>query len=278
MRAALLIVAGLGLLAATVPASAAAREHTQRVQRGALRAEFSYSDRVRLPGHSRIRIWSHGRLIVNRLPRFGGPGYAERAGKPVTARALSIRQLDGTGPPEVVLNLFSGGAHCCWTTLIFTGAHRTTKQWGDTSPLLKDADGDGKPEFHAVDTSFAYAFTSFAGSRFPAQVWKYADGRMQDITPSFPAEVQANFDQQFATYQTAREAHDPGGVRGALAAYAADGYSLGRGDPAMAVVQAAVDAGEAGTKVTQRDPFWEPNYVGALRDLLRKGGYDRSAA
>ena len=59
-----------------------------------------------------------------------------------------------------------------------------------------------------------------------------------------------------------------GGAWNALSAYAADGYTLGQGDAAMAVVQAAVDAGKLdGDGLTGRE------VLGQLRDLLRDAGY-----
>jgi hypothetical protein len=54
----------------------------------------------------------------------------------------------------------------------------------------------------------------------------------------------------------------------ALAAYAADGYSLGQGDQAMAVVQQAVDAGQTSTAT---DPF--DDFPGKLQQVLHEDGY-----
>ena len=250
-----MVVAGATATAARADASAAPRERVQNAREGSLRAAYSYRSTDGGVVGGRIRIWSRGRLIVNRRA-----GYFGRAGR---ARLISIRQLDGTGPPEVVLNLYSGGMHCCSETWIFTGKRRTTKAWGHGhAPPLRDVDGDGKPEFHGSDTGFAYAFGSFGNSRFPAKVWSYAGGRVHDVTRSFPAEVEADMAAHYATYQAALAAADAEGVRSALAAYAADGYSLGRATDAMAVVQAAVDAGEVGSGKTDADPFWEPDYIG----------------
>jgi hypothetical protein len=265
-------VASIGMMA--VPAAAAAaphRLHTQTVRQGSLRAQFSFRD-TPIPffwDHGRIKIWKNGRQIVNR-GTFNGPQAAFRHNKTVPDRGVVIRQLDGTGPPEVMLTLYSGGVHCCSETWIFTGTHRTKKVWGHfAAPKLRDVDGDGKPEFHGLDTGFAYAFGAFASSRFPVKVWNYANGTINDVTSSFPAEVQADMAQQYAGFQ---ECVSGGGefsgecARGALAAYAADGYSLGQGDTAMAVVQQAVDAGQ--TDVSEPDDF-----MAKLRDLLHQLGY-----
>ena len=269
MKRAALVATGLlvaGASAAPARAASVGREHVQHARQGAVRAEYRY----RFEKHQargRLRIWSHGRRIVD----MRADQYASGVG-----RVVSVRQLDGTGPPEVLLNVYSGGAHCCWDTLIFTGRHRVRQHWGHGLPKLRDADGNGKPEFHGLDTRFAYAFASFAQSRFPAQVTSYSGNALHDVTASYPTEVKADMARQYAEYRAAVGARDRGLVRGALAAYAADGFSLGQGDAAMAVVQAAADAGEAGTATSRDDPFWEPGYVAKLRTLLRELGYDKT--
>jgi hypothetical protein len=270
-------VTGMAVAPAAAVAAAPHRLHTQTARQGSLRAEFSFRDTLitNYWDHGRIKIWSRGRLIVNRVTRLGPPG-AYRNNKTVPERSVFVRQLDGTGPPEVIVNLWSGGMHCCSETWVFTGAHVTKEGWGHFNPpKLRDADGDGKPEFHGIDTGFAYLFGSFAASHFPAKVWSYANGRINDVTRSFPAEVQADMANQYAGYQECLTGENPNRsecVRGALAAYAADGYSLGQGDQAMAVVQAAIDAG-------QTDPGPEdesaamPDYLEKLQEVLRQGGY-----
>jgi hypothetical protein len=269
MKAASLVVlccamAGIALMPA--PAGAATRERVIKAQSGSVRATLTfryYSPLSKAWMKSRLRIWSGGKLIVNRAGGFGQ--------RVAGLRLLTVRQLDGTGPPEVLLHAFSGGAHCCWTTAIYTGRHRTIQQWGHIYvPQLRDVDGDGRPEFHGFDTSFAYAFSSFGQSAFPAKVWSYSGLAVHDVTSSFPAEVQADMASQYARYQDARAAGDAGSVRSALAAYAADGYSLGQGDAAMAVVQAADAAGE-----TQRARDRFPDYIATLRKRLRDLGYDQ---
>src|SRR3954470_18190371 len=263
---------------AAAPAAAGAaphRLHTQTARQGSVRAELSFRD-VGFGStwwdHARIKIWSNGRLIVNRTNLFGPPP-AFRNNKTVPERGVFVRQLDGTGPPEVLINLWSGGMPCCSESWIYTGTHRAKKGWGHFSPpKLRDADGDGKPEFHGIDTAFAYAWGSFASSRFPAKVWNYANGTVNDVTRSFPAEVQADMAEQYAGYQGCRTGGEENPnrsecVRGALAAYAADGYSLGQGDQAMAVVQQAFDAGQ--TAPGAGDESSEiPDYLEKLRQLL----------
>jgi hypothetical protein len=147
VKAALLVALGLAVCAAPAPATAreTGARKVLRAHLGSVRAELRYREltpQIHSWLRSRIRIWSGGRRIVDRPA-----GYGQRV---QGLRLLTIRQLDGTGPPEVVLHSFSGGAHCCWATQIFTGTHRAKKEWGHIYiPTLRDVDGDGMPEFQA---------------------------------------------------------------------------------------------------------------------------------
>lgn len=236
-------------LAAAAPADA----RTQTARLGAVRASYTFGKNFK-PGT--LRIWNRSRLIVSRR------AYTYDL---VRGRILFVRQLDGAGPPEVLLNLYSGGAHCCSESWIYTRAKRARKQWGHgEAPPLRDDDRDGRPEFHGYDTSFAYAFGSFGGSRFPAKVWRYERSAVRDVSASFPAEIEADMTSHLAAYNEAVTAGDAEGVRAALAAYAADAKVLGRLDEAMAVVYAAIDAGQTGDGVTES----QADFVATLKRLV----------
>src|SRR3954451_12120021 len=84
--------------------------------------------------------------------------------------ALHLTDLDADGEPEVLVDLYTGGAHCCATTLIwFVDGSRYRRRvlgLGDQGYRLKDLDADGQPEIVTADDRFAYAFTAFAYSWF----------------------------------------------------------------------------------------------------------------
>jgi hypothetical protein len=274
VRAALLVSIVLviaGASAAPARAGFHFRERVRNAQLGSVRAEFRYKldSRSRFWQSGRLRIWDHGRLIVKRADKYGYAGA-------YTLPSLAVVQLDATGPPEVVLNLYSGGAHCCFAVEIYTGKHRLRRDWGHFgAPVLRDVDGDGRLEFHGFDSNFAAAFGSFGSSRLPAKVWSYSAGTLTDVTSSYPAEVQADMAQQYAAYQEALTSPYSENVRAALAAYAADAYTLGQGEAAMAIVQAAVDAGGTAGGKSDDDPAYEQDYISTLRDMLRTLGYDK---
>ena len=54
---------------------------------------------------------------------------------------------------------------------------RCATYWGDASFGLRDLDGERLPELSRTDDRFRlYAFTSYAGSALPVQVWRYRAG------------------------------------------------------------------------------------------------------
>jgi hypothetical protein len=161
----------------------------------------------------------------------GGCTYAasgERSGP------LQVRDLDGDGEPEVLVDAYTGGAHCCSVTEIlrFSGAAYSVSEafWGDPGYDLTDLNADGRPEFVTFDDAFAGAFTSYAGSFFPPLVLDYdttAQGGFRDVTRSYPALVRKNMTRALKGLRSARRRHYE--TRGAVAAYVADLYLLRRG-------------------------------------------------
>lgn len=256
----------LGMLIAGVMAQSAdaARLKVHRAHLGAVRAELRYHTRPNSIEwrNGRFRIWIRGRLVVDRRIPYGAVTYRHRP--------IAVRQLDGKGRPEVLLDEFSGGNGCCWTHWIYARARRIRAPWLGP-PTIRDGNGDGKPEFHGREPHWS-VWGARSQIRLPVKVWTYSARAVHDVTRSFPAEVQSDQAQHYAAYQSAVAANSGSGARNALASYVADGYTLGQGDAAMMVLQAAVDAGQLdNTDIVDESSTSE--YLDQLRDLLREGGY-----
>jgi hypothetical protein len=150
-------------------------------------------------------------------------------GDPATS-AVKVADLDADGEPEVLVDTFSGGAHCCVTArlLTFNGSGYTPKDiaYRDVGYALKDADGDGRPELVGYDPRFSSVFTAFAASAFPPQVLQVQQGTTVDVTRRFPSLVRADAKRRLRDIRRAKRGED---IRGLLAAYVADQYLLGRG-------------------------------------------------
>jgi hypothetical protein len=157
---------------------------------------------------------------------------------------LKVADLDGDGEPEVLVDTFSGGAHCCVTARLLTwnGTGYTPKDisYGDVGYTLKDADGDGRPELVGYDPRFSAAFTAFAASAFPPQVLQVTAGTTVDVTRAFPGVIRADAKLRLRDLRKAKRRDD---VRGVLAAYVADQYLLGKGKVGTAEIDRQRRAG-----------------------------------
>jgi len=184
---------------------------------------------------ARVLITRSGReLFREHVPLHAGLD----AGSPVQGdtRSLAVRDLDGDGEPEVMLQLDSGGAHCCaWTRVYRYDAARrryapVVHFWGNFSsqPTIADTDGDGRPELVSTDDRFAYDFNGYAGSVRPIQIWSYAHGRFTDVTRSHPRLVRRDAARLWGFYVKGRRSL-PGSARGLLPAWAAELYLVGEG-------------------------------------------------
>ena len=188
---------------------------------------------------------------------------------------LTVRDLDGDGEPEVILDTYTGGAHCCSVSVIFRRVGVTylhsVAWWGNPGYRLVDLDRDGRPELRTADDTFGYLFTSWASSGEPVRLFHYASGRLTDVTRDFPKAIQADADRywQAAQEQLARRDGEP---RGLLAAWAADLANLGKVREAFAQLDALAAAGKLGDSEGMGTAAGA-DYSRALRAHLRSQGY-----
>ena len=83
---------------------------------------------------------------------------------------LSGQDIDGSGYPNLVIESYSGGAHCCFETFVYDLAETflpislPASPEGNAPGEFVDLDGDSVFEFRTRDDSFAYAYCAFAGS------------------------------------------------------------------------------------------------------------------
>jgi hypothetical protein len=191
-----------------------------------------------------------------------------------TDAPLKVLDLDGDGEPEVLVDAFTGGAHCCVLTEIlhFTGAAYTRLEtdWGSLGYNLKDLDGDGRPELSGYDFAFEDAFSSHAASFEPPLVLKYdpaAKSGFSNVTRSFPALARKNAKDALHTLRKAKRLHAE--TLGIVAAYVADLYLQGRGREARPYLQRARKRGDLRT-ISGRAPR---SFEASLLRFLRQNGY-----
>ena len=255
--------------------------HSQIARTTGLTATFRYfqqPDQHRFSKASVTIKRAGGVTFVNALrplrPGYDvAPSFVAGGGR----QAIHIVRLDRSAEPEVVVDLYSGGAHCCFYTTVFRydpaarNYSRISHLWGNPSPELQDLNGDRLPEFVSGDDRFAYAFTSYADSAFPIQIWRFEGGRFRDTTRSFPAAIRQQSNGVLQSYMSLRTSSSS--VRGILAAYLADKYLLGEQTEGWAVLKNAAARGYLSHQYDVPDSA--SVYLVKLKAFLAKNGYGR---
>ena len=275
MKLAALAAAALVLAS---PAGAATRHVVETAVQGNVEAAFSYD--FRAPYR-----FTHARLTIKR----GGAILADEKLKPMTRyaevvparyfdhqKSVTIRNLDLDVEPEIELDLYWGGVHCCWYTMIYrysaaSGAYLSARHlWGNVDYRSADPDHDGLPEFVSGDDRFAYQFTDFGDSSWPVQIWTYRSGRFLDVTRRFPALIRRDARRQWRRGLSKQYRSDNSGF---LAAWTADQCLLRRCASAFKQLNVLRREGRIGP-----DPTGDRTvrrYLAHLRRFLRRTGYLR---
>jgi hypothetical protein len=271
IRRALLIVLALLL----VPSAALAV--TQTASSGPVTASLSYSvknDKFDLPVYSGLRL-----TIV----RNGTTAYSEPVSDPFCGTqcapaipgtkdsSVQVADIGNTGEPNVILSLYSGGAHCCTIAQVFsydptTGTYTMARRnFADPAFNLKRLTPGGPDRFVSANPSFEYAFTSYAQSGEPLQIWGFQNGQFTDVTRSYPALIRKNAALWWRLFR-----HNLSDGTGPLSAWAADEELLGKNALVQSTLKAQLKAGHlVGGFINGA------KYVKTLNRLLVKLGYEK---
>ena len=148
--------------------------------------------------------------------------------------SLTLADLTGDGDPEVIVDLYTRGAHCCSISAIYgwdpaTSTYRhTIRFWGDPGYRLATLGGPGQ-ELVTADSRFAYAFCAYACSAMPTIVYRYEGFRLVDVSRQYPQLLRGEARDLRTSIRQAARRSDRQVIRGLLPALCADLYRLGEG-------------------------------------------------
>lgn len=184
-------------------------------------------------------------------------------------KSVHVLDLAHNGGREVVLELYSGGANCCFYVQVFHASGASYKQvtrfFGNPGVSLTDLNHNGRIEFLSGNPFFVDAFSSTAASGFPIQIFTFRHGAFHDVTRHYPKRIAK--DATFWLHAFKKHLNDGEGV---IAAWAADEYMLGRKSQANQYLNAQAKAGHLNALGSSLKGH---RFVVALQKFLTQQGY-----
>lgn len=272
------LAAGAAAALAFAPAAFAT---TQTARSGDVSATFTYEGKFPQFSHERLTILRGGETVYDApvtATECGGqcaPG-EYGSGK----ESIQTLDLDNDGQPDVVLGLYSGGAHCCSVDEVFSfdqsanTYHDTAWDFGDPGARIEDLGNNGRYEFLTADDTFAYAFTDFAASGLPIQILSFQNGAFKNVTRSYPSLIEKDAKQWLRAFDSMAQDHYSDSV-GVIAAWAADEALLGRERAADRFLSEQAEAGHLKSLLLPHQSGEQ--FIAALNQLLRKDGYIKTS-
>lgn len=267
------IVLGVALLPATSFAAPASRTVTS----GAVSATATATGDAEQPG-VRLVVTRGGATLFDGKPGVPDPDPDSTAcgnddsrctiiGWPQRNDPLMVRDLNGDGEPEVIVDQYTGGAHCCSeATVLFldaagTGYGQWSRNFGDSGYRLV-ARGSNLL-FRTGDERFNALYASHADSAMPIELVQWTGGdQWQLVTSDYRGDLRRDLRvQRRMLNRTLRvQGFDR---RGFAAAWAADAYRLGQRRSALRQLRRWAAAG-------RMDGFAGPRGARFVRDLDRR--------
>lgn len=241
MKKALKLTLSLGVVALSYFAKTPAQAQTKIVnQSGNIQTEISYQsqpDSFCQQENTHLKISRNNQVVFDELINQEA---CLIAGK--ESESITIKDLNNDGEPEILIDWYTGGAHCCFFSLMYLYEPLSNKyfpisqDWFLGSYALKDENQDNIPEFHTWDTRFAYRFSSYANSGIPKRIWEFRhNGEFVDVTRQHPNLVYNDAYYWWTRFIEEQQAYEGGNQQageGFLAAYIANKALLGQEEDA----------------------------------------------
>lgn len=183
-------------------------------------------------------------------------------------RFLEIRSLDldGDKEPELIVDFKNGSYY----SLIYHYRPLAKqygvipKNWGIWRYDLTEVTTDGLPRFVGYDNRFSKEFNVQSQTQVPIQIWEYRAGKFHNVTENYPEFVISHIDRIWLDVQQRHRQNQD--IRGGLAAYLANQYSLGQEELGWQKVRSLLEESNSNTSDMLAD----------LRQFLTETGYYRT--
>ncbi|MEW5826520.1 MAG: VCBS repeat-containing protein [Candidatus Bipolaricaulota bacterium] len=142
-----------------------------------------------------VRVW---KSLDNEAPTYYRAVTVDRGGIRLLCRdwvtgldPLSGTDINGTGYPDLIIETYSGGAHCCFAVAVYdlsstlVSIDVPASPGGNAPGGFVDLNGDGVFEFETRDDSFAYTYCCFADSPATLAILEYSPAEGKYVPASY---------------------------------------------------------------------------------------------
>jgi len=274
-RLLILVTAATALLLLTAPAALAT---TQTAQSGDVTATFTFTGSY--PNFTGLHLSiAQGTTVFYDQPVVSSVcgKYCAPASPSGKESSVHVLDLEHDGQPDVLLDIYSGGAHCCWIEQVFSFDPGTMTyvmsqhDFGDPGEEIVDLDHNGRYEFLTADDSFAYEFTDFAASGLPIQILTFSGRHFVNVTRHYPKLIARDAARWMKAFNSMAKQHYSDSV-GVVAAWAADEELLGHVQRVNRFLSRQVALGHLNSALSPQEPGGA-RFVANLRRFLRAHGY-----
>ena len=272
------LIAGLVAALTLLVAPATALATTQTAQLGDVSATFTFTGSY--PNYTGLHLSiAQGTTVFYDQPVVSSVcGKYCAPGSP-SAKESSVRVLDleHSGQPDVILDLYSGGAHCCSIEQVFsfdpgTMTYAMTQHdFGDPGEQVVDLGHNGRYEFLTADDRFAYEFTDYAASGLPIQILTFSGRHFVNVTRDYPKLIARDAARWLKAFNSMAKQHYLDSV-GVVAAWVADEELLGHVRLVNRFLSRQVALGHLNSALSPQEPGGA-KFVAKLRRFLRTHGY-----
>jgi hypothetical protein len=264
--------------ASSLVAAPAAWAVTQTASSGDVTATFTFSGSYPNFTGLQLSIAQGGTVYYNEpvtskaCGKFCAPGATG-----ANESSVQVLDLEHDGQPDVLLDLYSGGAHCCSIEQVFSfdpgtmTYAETQRNFGDPGERIVDLGHNGQYEFLTADDSFAYEFTDFAASGLPIQILTFSDSHFVNVTRHYPKLIRQDANLWLRAYKAMGKEHYDDSV-GVIAAWAADEEELGHAKLVNTYLAQQAKLGHLNSPLAPEEPGGT-KFVAKLQRFLRTHGY-----
>jgi hypothetical protein len=268
-----------GVFAIALVAVPPALATTQTAHSGIVSAKFSFKGGFSKISDETLTIERSGEVFYKEAvsDELCGELPCEPASTVAGHPSVEVLDIEHNDQPDVVLELYSGGANCCFVDQIFSWDpgtmtySKTAHDFQYAGANIEDLGHNGRLEFLTSDGDFIGNFTDVAVSGAPIRILKFSGRRFHNVTRRYPKLIAKDAAKWLKAFKSMAP-HYADSV-GLIAPWAADEDLLGNSALVSRYLSQQARARHLNSALADEGAPGGKKFVAELRKFLRKLGY-----